>query len=530
MTNRAFWRAIHSLAHPISIGAVLMLLLNDHYFRQRWPSWWTGKTGDFAWLIFAPLVAATAIAWVLPRRQRKQESIVGIIAFSFTGLWFAGVKISPAINKATVVLIDIFVDWNGSLLVDPGDLIALPALLIGWHIWQQAKNAPLQPPPRSWVVLALGMVLTLAWQDGLSYEPVANAGIVCLNQDKLFNRENLVVTTFVPRVSPHYFIRNYDVFSSIDGGMNWETKHVSFEIEATGYSYLNFDGYEPTDIEPTCDERQSHAIDPLNPSIELRFIPGDSIQRSTDGGQAWKVVYDLSFLKQEIRKYYHHNRNAEWEEQIIDPGPFDVIYHPYSRNFVFAMGWEGVLVYTHSGNWKWVSFNRYSLVDFKAARDDLTSILHYELWLAGALFFLVLNTASIRILSTTYPSLGLALLGWAIWLVLVISCMPLSIDSSEDRYVGFVLLALPTLVFLAIPASAVTLWNLIHHKPDFLIKIMPICLITATLFLLPYVLWTQGTILRYQTATQYALILTVGTLIACYATLRQIARVQKLSN
>jgi hypothetical protein len=28
------------------------LLINDHLLREFWPSWWTGKIGDFAWLLF----------------------------------------------------------------------------------------------------------------------------------------------------------------------------------------------------------------------------------------------------------------------------------------------------------------------------------------------------------------------------------------------------------------------------------------------------------------------------------------------
>jgi hypothetical protein len=39
--NKAFWRAVHSLAHPVTIAAVIGLLLNDHLLRHNWPSWWT---------------------------------------------------------------------------------------------------------------------------------------------------------------------------------------------------------------------------------------------------------------------------------------------------------------------------------------------------------------------------------------------------------------------------------------------------------------------------------------------------------
>ena len=46
MSNRAFLRAANSLTHPVTIGAIGLLLLNDHILRIHWPSWWTGKLGD----------------------------------------------------------------------------------------------------------------------------------------------------------------------------------------------------------------------------------------------------------------------------------------------------------------------------------------------------------------------------------------------------------------------------------------------------------------------------------------------------
>jgi len=42
--NKAFWRAVHSLSHPVTMGAVVVLLLNDHLLRHTWPSWWTWQS------------------------------------------------------------------------------------------------------------------------------------------------------------------------------------------------------------------------------------------------------------------------------------------------------------------------------------------------------------------------------------------------------------------------------------------------------------------------------------------------------
>jgi hypothetical protein len=53
--NLVFRHAVISLSHPVSIGAIMLLLFNDHIWRRVALSWITGKIGDFAWLIFALL-------------------------------------------------------------------------------------------------------------------------------------------------------------------------------------------------------------------------------------------------------------------------------------------------------------------------------------------------------------------------------------------------------------------------------------------------------------------------------------------
>ncbi len=39
MKLRVFVHALRCLSHPLVLGAVLLLLLNDHWLRYRWPSW-----------------------------------------------------------------------------------------------------------------------------------------------------------------------------------------------------------------------------------------------------------------------------------------------------------------------------------------------------------------------------------------------------------------------------------------------------------------------------------------------------------
>src|SRR5512138_641439 len=70
MNNSTFRRALSSLSHPVSLGAIIIVLLNDHWWQRVAPSWFTGKIGDFAWLIFAPFLLAMLLAWLFPRREK----------------------------------------------------------------------------------------------------------------------------------------------------------------------------------------------------------------------------------------------------------------------------------------------------------------------------------------------------------------------------------------------------------------------------------------------------------------------------
>ncbi len=83
--DRANRAALWSLGHPATLAAVALLLLNGHLLRRAWPSWLTGKLGDFAWLFFAPLALVAVLTLVLPRRLAGRERLAGLLAFPLGG-------------------------------------------------------------------------------------------------------------------------------------------------------------------------------------------------------------------------------------------------------------------------------------------------------------------------------------------------------------------------------------------------------------------------------------------------------------
>jgi hypothetical protein len=157
-------RARAALLHPIALVAVALLLVNDHVLKAAWPGWWTGKLSDVAALIVGPV--AVAALWQLIVRGRAVAGRPGrlppaeaVIAIGF-GAMFVAVKLDPLANEVYARVVGVLgwpITAAGDLLagralqalgraptvLDPGDLIALPAILVGW--WLATGARPLGP-------------------------------------------------------------------------------------------------------------------------------------------------------------------------------------------------------------------------------------------------------------------------------------------------------------------------------------------------------------------------------------------------
>lgn len=117
-----------SFAHPAWWLALALLVANDHLFKGAGvlPPWLTGKLSDFAGMLVAPAVLAALL------RTRTRRGFAA--AHLAIGGWFAAVNLVPAAARA----------WEGlfaatpfpwRITVDPTDLVALPALALGFALY-----------------------------------------------------------------------------------------------------------------------------------------------------------------------------------------------------------------------------------------------------------------------------------------------------------------------------------------------------------------------------------------------------------
>jgi len=135
------------MLHPMALGAMATLALNDHVLKAAYPSWWTGKLSDVAGIIFFPwlLVSFWELSRQALRRPWQANRVVLLSSIALTALVFAAVKVNDQAGTALRVVLVHF--WSSIATyapwlvpgrvrhtVDPTDLLVLPLLWLPWWL------------------------------------------------------------------------------------------------------------------------------------------------------------------------------------------------------------------------------------------------------------------------------------------------------------------------------------------------------------------------------------------------------------
>lgn len=332
----AVGRALRAMTHPAILAAIVFLLVNDHWLRWMYPSWWTGKLGDAAWLFFMPFIITPFLAWILPGALLRRDAWIGALACLAVGGVFTAVKTLPSAHVAFRGVFFAIIGWESILLRDPTDLLMLPALWLAWRLWQ-AETHRRQPPvlqcaasrARAASIIALAALATIA-----NSGPI-DPGITCLHLEG-------------ERV---YAIAEWNgnlnwVFSSDDGGLTWQEQLSQYNPEPSTAELPEFQcGYGGGDAWLVAGNTTDEFY---------RLTPGEYIERSTDAGRTWETELHVSKrYVQAANEHYGGYGNKQ-------PGLQDALYHPSSGNLIIAMQWKGVVVRTPAGEWHWVTVGPYA--------------------------------------------------------------------------------------------------------------------------------------------------------------------------
>ena len=143
--------------HPLFLGFVALLLVNDHWLKAIHPGpWLTGKLSDVAWLVVAPVVLGAVLArgGVAPPHARRLALGLPALAFVLLQLW-------PPLGNTWVSL------WGGAHVADPTDLLALPALLLVPLCWRPGRWTLRRPGRRLALVAGAGALMATSYPPDL---------------------------------------------------------------------------------------------------------------------------------------------------------------------------------------------------------------------------------------------------------------------------------------------------------------------------------------------------------------------------
>jgi hypothetical protein len=462
VNNPTLDKIFRLMAHPLVTGSVVLLLLNDHLFRVIHPSSFTGKLSDLCWLLFFPLILAIPLSIFIPGRVNDHQEVVLFSSLFLTGLVFLLANTNPSFRHFLEHLLGAVTRSEFRITQDPTDLVALLSFIPLWLLWKRSKNEKTsRERSLPYLILAIGITFSLA------NSAYTMQGIEC------------VFTEGKGLVSSAEW--QDEIYVSNNGGMSWD-----YCVECKSQCVRS--------------SEEALVIHPDEAAIRYRYIPGDRIERSEDGGNTWVESYDLKRLNDARSAFYEYTNGV-----LLLPGPFSGVIDPTSGNAVFAMGHDGVLVHESNGQWAWVNVGEYGREGrpLPSSPKELVGFLYGEFHLS--VLFGLLSIASIlvgspftagKIVSLSVP-----------WLTFFISW---GLRPALDRlgysgglavflvYSGYFTVLLYMLMF---SRDHIKLHNL---KPLLLILIL-----SLVVFFLPYVLWTLTWLPSYPFASITSLLLGV---------------------
>ena len=270
--------SLRALAHPGSVLALVLLVLNDHVLKEAWPGVVTGKLSDVAGLVVAPLLLAVVLAVVRVPRTMP-------LALAATGAGFVFCKSSSTGAEVTSSVWSLF-GTPTMIRADVTDLLALPALYVAWRIHRASSRTP-GPGWRRTTSVAVGVAL-------LPLGVLATTATSCSEW------------------------RGYTGVAVLEGDFPGALEEVEVRLggdDGSGWVTIDADGRfaEPgVRVDAPLEQQSSRSRTCLGG--DCWRIVGNSVEHSVDGG-AWVVEDTLTEADRE------EARELEGDEECGDPLP-----------------------------------------------------------------------------------------------------------------------------------------------------------------------------------------------------------------
>lgn len=319
-------RALGWLAHPVSLGAVLVMALNDHVLKAEFGTWWTGKLSDVAGLVFFPAVVAVVLAFVMPGSARPASADafrrLVVVATAVTGVGFAWVKATESGASIASELLSA-ISGPGVILADTTDLLALPAL--GLAVWVGLGVTARRRHHHALTVAALPLALLASVATTSPDDPpvpgivVDDAGMWLMHVEDAFGYEGNAYYTYT--------------------GEGWKTYYES----GTG---------EPAPANPMPFWHQDVDCVPSRELVCFRVLRGSTgVEISNDAGVTWEV--DWALTADEVATLREAYGLPPHDFATVGVGVFEM---PRGFVVVASNGTDGFAVRGVDGTWERVGF------------------------------------------------------------------------------------------------------------------------------------------------------------------------------
>lgn len=464
--RKVFWKTLNLISHPFVIFSIALLFINDWILRIYWPSWWTGKIGDFAWLFFFPLLIASVLSIILPSKIANQEKTIKQFSVILTLFIFILPKTIPAVNVYLNQFLELVFGFRTSIRRDPTDILALFSLVLFWKLWKIDDKCQKPKKYQGWIWFQAAILLTIANSPAQDYG-IESIGIL----------NNQVIAHSA-----------YEDYISEDGGISWKDDYS-----------------QPSDHEYDSIESEN---------VEYDYIPGEIIKISRDGGETYPIEYSLIPANQPLRLKYEQREGSP----VFKQGPLDAVFDPVSGNVIFAMGHEGILVSSGNNEWEWVTVGGYQRLTYNPNNEFFT-LLFGEFLLSLSFGFLTINTFTARI-HKGWGRKAIIVIGWMLFFICVSIFPPaININRPQPYYsllpIIFYIIQL-FLLILYIILGILDLIKISKYSKLVVRNILILCLIGIIIFITPYIFWGFNLLPTYSIAALLASSIGVIMIISVY--------------
>ena len=137
------------LEHPLFVVALVVVLTNDVMLRHLWPGFATGKLSDVAGLVVLGALVLDLVdqVWRGSRIAPHVTTILLALGMAIVKTWRVGADAYAAANGFAIDAVEFLTPVSisseeVSVVVDPSDLLALPALLLPLLLMKHRAAGP----------------------------------------------------------------------------------------------------------------------------------------------------------------------------------------------------------------------------------------------------------------------------------------------------------------------------------------------------------------------------------------------------